>query len=122
MAQRPQVYKYRQPLKIGDTPTFHYRFAIQGNLFDWANIVADISITKVPNPVDNSGASVLRTNQAITVQPDNSAYLALTIKREEAEKLEPGNYMIEVQLRNTKSELVSTVFTGTITVVQDYIK
>lgn len=120
--RRARVYKYRQPLKLGDTPTFHFRFTPGMKGYVWTNIVVDYTFTQNPRPVNNSGAGAFREGQKIRILPNGAGYTSFTITREESNKLQLGDYRLEVQLRNTATNSVSTVFTGDVEVVQDYVK
>lgn len=107
-------------LKIGDTPTFSVTLSPVGTAVNWTGTTFDAALTAISAPVDNSGAVAVRTAQAITVNADGTATASMTLTTGEANNLVVGTYHFEVQLK--QGGLVSTVYTATLPVVQDYVK
>ena len=118
MAQK--IIKY-DSFKRGDTPVFGFTFTPPVVGFVWSGITVDGSITSVAAPNDNTGASVLRTNQTLTVDSSNVATFTMQPTVAESKAMTPGTeYKVEVQLKEGSSN-VTTPVTGTVKVLQDYI-
>lgn len=110
------------PFKRGDTPMFAFVLKPPIVGWDWIGIIADCAITNVAAPSDNTGAGVLRLNQMLTVNPDNTASFNVQPTVAESKALTAGaTYNVEVQLKSDSDTHVATASTGTVLVLQDYV-
>jgi len=115
-----KVIQY-DPFKKGDTPVFAFQFTPPYVGFDWTTITADIAMTDVSNPSDNTGAAFVRLNQTLTPDVDNIATVSAQPTVLESKALSADTeYKVEIQLKEG-SDNVATPITGKVTVVQDYI-
>jgi len=115
-----KVIQY-DPFKRGDTPVFAFQFTPPFDGFDWTTITADIAMTDVSNPVDNTGAAMVRLNQALTVDVSNVASVSAQPTVLESKALTPeAEYKVEIQLKEGSNN-VATPITGSVKIVQDYI-
>ena len=115
-----KVIKYSS-FKRGDTPVFAFTFTSPYDGFDWSATVADFAMTKVAEPNDNTGASVIRIGEPVTDNGDDTATYETQLLVAESNALTPDTeYNVELQLK-TGSTDVATVATGVVTVLQDYV-
>ena len=109
--------KYK-PFKRGDTASFEFVFTAPVAGYDWTGATIDCVLTKEATPSSNAGAAAIRTAGALTITGDTAKYV-FQLTEAESKSLVPGNYSIEVQLRQGTN--VATVLTGTVKVMQDYV-
>lgn len=107
--------------KKGDTPVFAFQFTPPYAGFDWSTITADIAMTDVSNPIDNSGAAMLRLAQTLTVDASNVATVNAQLTTTESKALNvDSEYKVEIQLKEGTTN-VATPVTGKVTIIQDYV-
>lgn len=115
-----KIIKYTA-FKRGDTPQFGFVYTPPFVGFVWTSILVDAAITSVDAPNDNTGASVVRLNQTLTINADNTASFSFGPTIAESKLLTPGStYKVEVQLKESGVN-VATPITGQVDVVQDYV-
>jgi len=115
-----KVIQY-DPFYRGDTPIFAYEFTPPYDGFNWTGITADIAMTDVSNPSDNTGAAMVRLAQTLTVDANNVATVSAQPTVVESKALTPGTeYIVQVQLKEG-ADNVTTPITGKVLVAQDYI-
>jgi predicted membrane-bound spermidine synthase len=108
--------------KRGDTPIFEFVYSPPYVGFSWTGIVADIAMTDVEDPANNSGAAIYRTAVALTIDGDNNATLSMQPTVAESKALTPeAVYNVEAQLRDAGDTYVTTPVTGTVKIEQDYV-
>lgn len=116
-----KVIKYDN-FKRGDTPLFAFTFTAPYVGFNWVGVTADAAITAVDAPTNNSGAAVVRLDQALAVNDDGSAITSIQPTVAESKALKPNTgYKVELQLKDNSGTNVATAVTGTVYVEQDYI-
>jgi hypothetical protein len=116
-----KIIKY-EPFKRGDTPVFAFTFTQPATGFNWATVTIDGAITAVEAPNDNTGASVSRLNQTLTVDASNTASFNMQpIVAESRALTAGGTYRVEVQLKDNGGTNVATAVTGQVTILQDYV-
>lgn len=108
--------------KRGDTPVFEFVYSPPTSDFDWSGIVADIAMTEIEAPDNNTGAAVYRANVALTVDGDNKASLSMQPTVFESKALTAGaTYKVEAQLKDSGGSNVTTPITGLVNILQDYV-
>lgn len=116
-----KVIKY-DSFKRGDTPVFEFIYSAPTEGFDWSGIVADIAMTDVDDPNNNSGAGIYRANVSLTINVDNTATLSMQPTVVESKALTPDtDYKVEAQLKDAGDTNVTTPVTGIVHVEQDYV-
>ena len=116
-----KTISYKEPFDRGDTPVFVFKFLPPYEGFNWTVVTADIAMTADAAPTSNASAAVLRLNQSLTVDADNSATVSMQPTPEESKALTPGiNYTVEVQLKQGVANIVTPI-RGKVKVSQDFV-
>lgn len=115
-----KTVKY-ESFKRGDTPVFAFRFNPPYAGFDWSTITADIAMTDVSNPTDNTGAAMVRLGQTLTTDTDNIAEVSAQLSVTESKALTPNaKYKVEIQLKEGVSNVLTPI-TAEVQIAQDYV-
>lgn len=112
-----------ESFKRGDTPTFRFDLEPPTDqpAYDWSGTTADMSITRIENPGDNTAAGVYRPNVSLTVGTGNIATVSMQPTIVESKALSPGeNYFVEIQLKEGGVNVITPI-SGTVLVEQDYV-
>lgn len=108
--------------KRGDTPVFQFNYTPPSSSFSWTGITADLAITDVEDPANNTGAAAYTADVALTINADNSATVSIQPTVAESKALTPGTtYQVEAQLKDVGGTNVTTPVTGTVKILQDYV-
>jgi hypothetical protein len=107
------------PFKRGDTPNFYFAFTNPYDGFDWSGVTVDAAMTAVVAPTDNTGAAATRIGQPL-VTDANGAHFEFILTPTESNALVIGNYVVEVQLKESGTQ-VATPVTAKVKVLQDYV-
>ena len=111
----------RDPFKRGDTPVFRYEFEPPYVGYDWSTVLLDCALTSVDEPTDNAAAAAVRLNQALTVNPDGTAYYLFQLTHAESLTLVPDDtYRDECQLKEGGTNYLTPI-QGETVIAQDYV-
>lgn len=114
------IIKY-SPFKRGDTPNFGFTYSAPYAGYNWSVVTVDAAMTSIDEPINNTGAAVLRLNQPLVINLDGSAYFGFGPTITESKALLPGvTYTVEAQLKEG-ANVVTTPVTGQVLVQQDYV-
>lgn len=110
------------PFKRGDTPSFEIDLSAPYAGFSWSGVTADVALTSVAAPTNNTGAGMYRPGMSVVDNGDGTAYVLPQLTVLESNALTPNTtYKLELQLKDNGGANVATATTATVLVEQDYV-